>query len=401
MAAGVRARGRSQGPVAPAATVGAGWTTGPMSLTVVLLLAVVVGLSVIGLIWVLSASSVRALRAYGSAWVYFERQLVWLAAGGLALVGTARADYRRWRRLSVPLLALSVALLLLVLVPGLGVSVSGSTRWLGAGSLRMQPSELAKLAVLVFGADVLARRRGTDLPSVPPVLTAFLAVGVLIMLQPDMGTMLVVLCVVMALLFVSGTSLLQLAGLSTAGLASALLLGMVAPYRRARLLSFRHPFRDAGNTGYQVAQSLIGISSGGLAGVGIGASRAKWGFLPNAHTDFIFAIIAEEAGLIGGLLVVVLFAAFAVLGIRAARRAPDPFGALVATGVTAWVLSQAFINIGAVTGILPVTGVPLPFVSFGGSSLVILLGAVGVVLNIARQGSLARARQAPSRPPGR
>src|SRR5207249_1453419 len=185
---------------------------------------------------------------------------------------------------------------------------------------------------------------------------------------------------------------------ASAGLASALLLGMVAPYRRARLLSFSHPFRDASNTGYQVAQSLIGISSGGVAGVGIGASRAKWGFLPNAHTDFIFAIIAEEAGLIGSLLVVGLFAAFAVLGIRAARRAPDPFGALVATGVTAWVVCQALVNIGAVIGILPVTGVPLPFVSFGGSSLVILLGAVGVVLNIARQGSLASARRRAAAP---
>src|SRR5207249_513699 len=222
---------------------GSGGPAAPMSLTVVLLLAVVVALSVIGLIWVLSASSVAALRAYGSAWVYFERQLVWLAAGGLALVGAARLDYRRWRRLSVPLLALSVVLLLLVLVPGLGVSVSGSTRWLGAGSLRVQPSELAKLAVLLFAADVLARRRGTELPAVPPVLSAFLTVGVLIMLQPDMGTMIVVLCVVMSMLFVSGTSLLKLVGLASAGLASALLLGMVAPYRRARLLSFRHPFR--------------------------------------------------------------------------------------------------------------------------------------------------------------
>src|SRR5204863_9353547 len=172
--------------------------------------------------------------------------------------------------------------------------------------------------------------------------------------------------------------------------AGAVVLALSETYRRNRLLAFLHPSRDPGNTGYQINQSLMGIASGGLFGVGLGNSKAKWGFLPNAHTDFIFAIIAEELGLLGTLLVVALFVAFAVLGVRAAVRAPDRFGALVAAGITAWLVGQAILNIGAVIGLLPVTGVPLPFVSYGGTSLVIAMGAVGVLLNVARQGRSTR-----------
>src|SRR5205814_7246378 len=170
----------------------------------------------------------------------------------------------------------------------------------------------------------------------------------------------------------------------------AFVLGMLEPYRRARMLAFLHPLADTSNTGYQSLQGLVALGSGGLLGRGLGASRAKWGFLPNAHTDFIFAIIGDELGLIGTVIVVGLFAAFAVLGVRAAVRAPDRFGALVASGITAWIVGQAIINIGAVIGLLPVTGVPLPFVSYGGSSLVIAMGAVGVLLNVARQGRSTR-----------
>ena len=171
-------------------------------------------------------------------------------------------------------------------------------------------------------------------------------------------------------------------GLAAVG---ALLLGLVENYRRARLFSFLNPWKDAGNTGYQIVQSLVGLGSGGLTGLGLGASRAKWGFLPNAHTDFIFAIIGEELGLFGTLLVIALFAAFAIIGVRIALKAPDRFGALLAAGITAWVVGQALINIGAVIGVLPVTGVPLPFISFGGSSLVITMAAAGMLLNVARQ----------------
>jgi cell division protein FtsW len=195
----------------------------------------------------------------------------------------------------------------------------------------------------------------------------------------------------LALVFVAGTPLVPMGKLALAGAGAAFLAARLEPYRWARMNSFRDPFADAGDTGYQLAQSLVGLGSGGLTGLGLGASRAKWGFLPNAHTDFIFAIIGEELGLLGALLVVGLFVTFTVLGIRIALRAPDRFGMLTAAGVTAWVAGQAFLNLGVVVGLLPVTGVPLPFVSFGGSSLLVTMAATGILLNIGKQQQQGRA----------
>ena len=355
-----------------------------------MLLATVVGvLCLIGLVMVLSASSVQALRESGSSWFYFRRQVLWVLGGSAALVVAARIDYHAIRRLGVPVLVLSLVLLGLVLVPGAGHTVSGSARWLGVGSWRMQPSELAKLGLLLFGADVLARRAdrpGAARSGTRPVLIAFGLVALLVIRQPDLGTTLVSGGIVLCLLYVAGTPLRAMTGLLAAAAGAAFVLGMAEPYRRERLLSFLNPWADAGNTGYQVVQSLVGLGTGRITGVGVGASRAKWGFLPNAHTDFIFSIIGEELGMVGSLAVLGLFVAFAVLGTRAALRAPDRYGMLLAAGITAWVMGQAFINIGAVVGVLPVSGVPLPFVSFGGTSLVVIMGAVGVLLNVAGQG---------------
>jgi cell division protein FtsW len=369
----------------------------------VLLASVVAVLFLIGLVMVLSASSVLALREGGSSWLYFRKQVLWVAAGTVALVVAARVDYRALRRLGGPVLLLSVVLLVVVLIPGAGVTAGGSTRWLGVGSLRMQPSELAKLGLLLFGADLLARR-GSDEETLRRAmrsyLLAFLVVAVLVLRQPDLGTTLVAGCVVLCVLFVAGTPLGSMVGLIGTAAAGTFVLGMAEPYRRERMLSFIDPWADAGNTGYQVVQSLVGLGTGRFTGVGVGASRAKWGFLPNAHTDFIFSIIGEELGMVGSLLVLGLFMAFTILGIRAALRAPDRFGMLLASGITAWVVGQAVINIGAVLGVLPVSGVPLPFVSFGGTSLVLLMGAVGVLLNVAGQGS-ARPRGAPVPAPSR
>ena len=369
----------------------------------VLLASVVAVLCLISLVMVLSASSVLALREDGSSWLYFRKQLLWVAAGTAALVVGARIDYRALRRLGGPVLLLSVVLLVVVLLPGVGLTAGGSTRWLGAGSLRMQPSELAKLGLLLFGADLLARR-GSDEETLRRAmrsyLLAFLVVAVLVLRQPDLGTTLVAGCIVLCVLFVAGTPLASMVGLIGVAVAGTFVLGMAEPYRRERMLSFLDPWADAGNTGYQVVQSLVGLGTGRFTGVGVGASRAKWGFLPNAHTDFIFSIIGEELGMVGSLLVLGLFMAFTVLGIRAALRAPDRFGMLLASGITAWVVGQAVINIGAVLAVLPVSGVPLPFVSFGGTSMVLLMGAVGVLLNVAGQGSARPAGlAAPARTP--
>ncbi len=352
--------------------------------------AVVALLCGIGLMMVLSASSVSALRIYGGPWVLFERQLLWVGAGALAMVVTARVDYRRWRHVAVPLTVLCMALLVLVLVPGLGVTVGGSARWIGIGQVRFQPSEVMKLAMLLFTADLLARRTASSGPRavvLRPVLVLTAIAALLILKQPDMGTAMIMVIIVLTVLFVGGAPLAQMGLLTLAVSSAGVFFSLVEGYRRARMFSFMNPWKDPSNTGYQMAQSLVALGTGHLTGVGLGASRAKWGFLPNAHTDFIFAIIGEELGLVGSLLVVALFAAFAVLGVRAAVRAPDHFGTLLAAGVTVWVVGQAVINVGAVIGILPVTGVPLPFVSFGGSSLVITMAAVGMLANVARQGS--------------
>lgn len=362
-----------------------------------LLLMVVGILCAFGLMMVLSSSSVVALRDYGSSWTFFNRQLVWMALGAGALFIGLRLDYRMWRKWVPILLGVAAFLLLAVLV--VGVEVSGAKRWLGAGPLRMQPSEIAKFAMLVFAADLLAKRaKHMDNYKVTlnPVLAVFAAFAILIMLEPNLGTTLILGSITASVLFLAGVSGKLLAKLAGAAALLATVLAIAEPYRRARLMSFTDPFADASAGGYQVVQSLVGIGSGGIFGVGPGESRAKWGFLPDAHTDFIYAIVGEEFGLVGALAVIALFAGFTLLGVRAAMRAPDRFGMLMAGGITAWVSVQAFLNIGAVIGILPVTGVPLPFLSQGGSSLVILMTATGVLLNIAKQGEIPKRSKAPT-----
>ena len=361
-----------------------------------LLIGIVGVLVVIGLVMVLSASSVQSQREFGSTWSYFLRQVIWTFLSVGACVVMSRIDYRRWRPLVPVLLVGSFALLLIVLVPGVGLQVNGARSWLGRGMFRMQPSELVKLALLLFSADLLARRhnRMDDARlTLVPVLVVVGATAFLMMLQPDLGSTMVMGAIVLSVLFVSGVPLGRLGAVSSIGSAGALALALSKPYRRNRLLAFLDPSKDPGNTGYQINQSLMGVASGGLFGVGLGQSRAKWGFLPNAHTDFIFAIIGEELGLFGGIGVIALFIALAVFGIRSASRAPDPFGALVAGGITAWLVGQAALNMATVVGVLPVTGVPLPFVSLGGTSTMFGMAAAGIVINIARQGR----RGAPAR----
>jgi len=356
---------------------------------VVLLLGLVALLTVIGLVMVLSASSDEAMLQGSSPWVYFERQLLWVALGAVSLVTFATLDYRRWRHVGLPLLVAVVGLLVAVCVPGVGIVVSGSRRWLGAGPWQFQPSELAKLAVILFTADLLTRRadRMHDTRfTFRPVAIVLAVMSALIMKQPDMGTTVIVVGVAAAILWVAGSPPRTLFNAGAVFGAFAGLLGVLAPYRLHRLLSFLHPERDKTNTGYQAVQARVGMATGRLFGVGLGAGREKTGYLPNAHTDFIFAVIGEEVGLVGCLVVVLLFVGFVFLGVRAAARAPDRFGTLVATGITAWVVLQALVNVGAVVGLLPVTGVPLPFVSFGGSSTVIAMAGVGILANIAKQG---------------
>jgi cell division protein FtsW len=360
--------------------------------TYLLLIGVIAVLVIIGVVMVLSASSVLSLTSYGSAWYFFQRQLIWTLLGVLAFAVIVRIDYHRWASVVRPLLAVTGVFLVAVLVPGIGVYVGGSRRWLGVGAWRFQPSELAKLALLLFAADLLTRRADElhDTRRVlRPLLFVLVGVAALVCLEPDLDSTVLLALIVGAVMVVGGITARHLALLGGTGIALSALLAVAAPYRRARVFTFLHPTADPSNTGYQIVQSLIALGSGGIEGVGLGAGRSKWLFLPNAHTDFIFAVIGEELGLVGTLSVLGLFVAFAMLGIRTAQRAPDRFGMLLATGVTVWIVAQAAVNIGGVIGLLPVSGIPLPFVSFGGSSLVFTMVAAGILANVARQANHA------------
>jgi cell division protein FtsW len=361
---------------------------GTRSGTFVVLVCSTLALALVGLVMVLSASSVEGLDEEGSSWAFFRKQLLWLTAGGVAAAVVSRVDYRAWRRLATPGLVVSFGLLVLVLVPGVGMRVNGATRWLGWGGLGIQPSELAKLAVLVWIADLLARRADwmdRSEVTVRPVMAVLVTTAALVMAQPNLGTTMVLAAMVFVVLFVAGSPLLPLGGYAGVLGAAGMFLALHEPYRRARVTAFMDAWADPANTGYQTIQSQVGLATGGVAGVGLGESRAKWGFLPYAHTDFIYAIVGEELGLVGALVVLALFLAFAVAGVHTALEAPDRFGTLLAAGITAWIVIQAFVNIGAVTGQLPVTGVPLPMVSYGGSSMMVTMVAVGLLLSVARQ----------------
>lgn len=387
------ARGRH-----PSARTGPKRPPGDRSSTFVGLLLVTTALVLVGLVMVMSAASVSDLRTTGSVWDSFTRQAVFAVVGAVVMFAAMRRHYGGWADLATPMLAGAAALLVLVLVPGLGVDANGATRWLGAGSLRIQPSELAKLAAIIWVAAWLSAPARRDLvrhdPRVArPVLLVMGGLAILLLAQPNLGTLIITSGAIGAVILVSGVSLPRLAGWGALGLVAATVAALGASYRRDRVLAFLDPWADPANTGYQTIQSMVGIASGGLTGVGLGASRAKWGFLPYAHTDFIFAIVAEELGLIGAVGLLALFAALAWLGVRAALRAPDRFGLLLATGITTWFVLQAIVNIGAVVGLLPITGVPLPFVSYGGTSLIVNLAAMGVLLSIARQGSDQAARR--------
>ncbi len=352
------------------------------------LIAIVVMLSVLGLAMVLSASSIDALQLYGSPWAIFSKQVMWMLVGASAMVFAAtKISMKNLQWISSPFLVICFIGLLAVLVPGLGVYSAGSTRWIGVGIFKVQPSELMKLAIVLFGASLLSRRKNQieDWKSTTrPLVIVSGAAITLIMLQPDMGTSIVIGCIFFSLLFAACAPGRVMVLLGVSGGVVGSFLALHSTYRRERLLSFVHPLASQTQGGYQVVQSLVGMGSGHLFGVGLGASTVKWGFLPNDHTDFIFAVIGQELGLVGSLFVLALFGAFGYIGFTIAKESQDEFSHLVAIGITTWILSQAFINIGAVIGGLPVTGIPLPLVSFGGSSLVGDMAALGILVAIAK-----------------
>ncbi|MPZ91918.1 MAG: putative lipid II flippase FtsW, partial [Actinobacteria bacterium] len=357
---------------------------------VVLLTTTISALLVVGIVMILSASSVQSFANYGSSFVFFKKQLVSVALGLAAFFVAYRIDYRRLKGFGYLLLPAVALLLLVVLLPGFGVTVSGSQRWMRLGFTDFQPSELAKFALILFAADVFARKEESTFlefsHTAIPMLPAIGILAGLIMMQPDLGTAILLALIAIGMLFVAGAPLRHIIPIGFLGAGLAIMAGLAAPYRRERILAFMDPWKDPLESGYHAIQSMIALGSGGFFGVGLGASRQKWSYIPNAHTDFIYAIIGEELGLLGTFGVLGLFLFLAFMGIRTAVRAPDRFGMLLASGITIWISLQSLVNMGAVTSSLPITGVPLPLVSFGGTSLVVSLAAMGVLLNIAKQG---------------
>jgi cell division protein FtsW len=354
------------------------------------ILVSVVALAAIGILMVYSSSGVRSYVQRDDPFAIVGPQLLWAVLGIVAMLVTMRLDYRYLRLVSVPLYALAVILLALVLVPGLGKVVGGSARWLQIGPFpAVHPAEFAKLALVVYLAHWMARK-GSQIGSVVqgtlPFLLLVSPVIVLVGLEPDLGTTGVLTLTAFTIFWVAGANLWQFLLLVPAGTVVVGHMVSQNSYQLARIHAFLDPWRDPQGIGFHTIQGLLALGLGGLFGSGLGQSRHASGlYLPNASNDFIFAVIAEEFGLVGGLVVVALFLVLAYHGIRVALSAPDTFGGLLATGITAWLTVQAFVNIGVVVALLPITGITLPFVSAGGSSLIVSFAAVGILLSISRE----------------
>ncbi|SDE77079.1 spore cortex peptidoglycan biosynthesis regulator SpoVE [Fontibacillus panacisegetis] len=351
------------------------------------LLASVLGLLAIGMVMVYSAGSVLAFHDYGDSFYFVKRQILFAVLGLVAMFFTMNLDYRILKKYAKIGLILCFALLVIVLIPGIGEVRGGARSWLGISSFGIQPSEFMKLGMILFLSFWLSKEdyrinlftRGL----LPPLGVTGLAFG-LIMLQPDLGTGTVMLGASLLIVFTAGARIRHLAGLAAFGALGFVGLILAAPYRLQRITAFLDPWSDPLGAGYQIIQSLYAIGPGGLAGLGLGMSRQKYSYVPEPQTDFIFSILAEETGFIGGLLVLILFLILVWRGMRVAMTVDDMFGSLLAVGIVGMVGVQVVINIGVVIGLMPVTGITLPLISYGGSSLTLMLTALGILLNLSR-----------------
>lgn len=340
----------------------------------------------LGLVMVFSASSVMGLADAGNPYYYVQRQTILAVVGLVLMFMLMKLDYHVFKPLALPGLVLSFVLLIAVLFVGSGTG--GATRWIRIAGFNLQPSEIAKLVMVNYVAVYLSTKRDKArkfFAGLVPILLITGAQFVLILLEPDFGTAVALVFTVLVVLFAGGVHIGQLAFIGALAVPAMIYVLMMKEYRVRRLFAFLDPWSDPTDTGWNVIQSLLAIGSGGLFGLGLGKSKQKFSYLPEHHTDFIFAILCEELGFLGGATVLVLFGIIAWRGLRIAMRAPDLYGTLLAIGITSMIAFQAMLNIGVVTGSLPVTGIPLPFISHGGSSLLMSLAGVGILLNISRQ----------------
>jgi cell division protein FtsW len=339
-------------------------------------------LTIFGILMVYNSSVAIAIRDFSDQYYFVREQFKWLIAGFIACWTLSRIDYRRWFNAALPLMIITLVLLLAVFVPGVGIRALGAQRWLNLGFITLQPSELAKFALVIYLSAWFAMKEKGRFAAF--LILLLMLVGLVVM-QPDVGTAVILFAIALFLYFFSGAPLTHVAFLfilSTLGFA---LLSVTSPYRFSRVLSFLNPEHDPLGASYQIRQVLLALGSGGLLGVGFGQSRQKFEYLPEANTDSIFAVIGEEIGFVGSFVVIVLFLMLIWRGYRIAKRAPDAFGRLLALGITTWIGIQTLTNLAAMVALIPLTGIPLPLISYGGSSLIIILSGLGILLNISRQ----------------
>lgn len=340
---------------------------------------------------VYSASAIWADYKFDDSFFYAKRQLLFASAGIVAMIFIMNVPYLTWKKYAKPILFVCFILLLAVLIPGVGMVRGGARSWIGVGAFSVQPSEFMKLGLIIFMATYLSvnQKYITSLKQgfLPSILLIFVAFG-LIMLQPDLGTGVVLVLTSLVMVFVAGARISHFVGLAVIGLVGFLGLIVSAPYRINRIVAFLDPWEDPSGKGFQIIQSLYAIGPGGLMGLGLGQSFQKFFYLPEPQTDFIFAILAEELGFIGGTFVLLLFLVLLWRGIRVSLAAPDTFGSLLGLGIVGMISIQVMINISVVIGLIPVTGITLPFLSYGGSSLTLTLCSVGILLNISKHAKL-------------
>lgn len=352
------------------------------------LLGAILALLTIGIVMVYSSSAVKGYVQYDDPYHFLKMEAIWVTLGLVAMIVSMRLNLQLLRQWAKPALIVAIVLLVLVKIPGIGREVNGAYRWIGLGPLSIQPSEVIKLSMVLVMAHILAVdphkirsfRRG-----LLPVLCLLGVVAGLIMLQPDLGTTLAIAGTTFFMLIAAGARVSHIVALGGTGLALVVAAIAAAPYRMRRITAFLDPWADPSGKGYQTIQALLALGPGGLFGLGLGQSKQKFLYLPENHTDFIFAMIGEELGFVGASIVVLLFFLFAWRGFRVAMGAPDAFTGFLAVGITAMVSIQAMINMGVVSGVLPVTGITLPFLSYGGTSLVFTMLGVGVLLNVSRE----------------
>ena len=358
------------------------------------LFGVVLALVFFGVVMVYSASAIVAADRFGDPFFFLKKQLFWAFLGGGLLWAALRLDYRRLERLVVPLLVVSIVLLVLVLLPPFGQAINGTRRWFRIGPLSFQPVELAKFALVLYLASFLTRRAAalrSFWQGLFPVLLVAGTMALLTFVQPDLGNSLALVVLTLVLAYLAGAPFKHMAWVAAAALPLVALAVALKPYRWRRMVAFVNPWDDPQGSGFQIIQSFLALGSGGLTGRGLGGSKQKLFYLPEPYTDFIFAIVGEELGLIGAVCVIALFAVLIWRGLRVGLRAPDPFGSYLALGLTVMLATQTLVNLGVVMGALPTKGLPLPFVSFGGSALLMTMFSAGVLLNISQHATGAAA----------